>query len=560
MTAPAARDAIADQDIPVRLSFLGITDTDRENLRKTRSIVERELPIALDRFYEVVRNTPETARFFRSDDHMNGAKQAQIGHWGAISTGSFDEDYVQRVRRIGAVHARIGLEPRWYIGGYGRIVEQLVRGVLKDHWPAGGGMFGRNSGRSSADETADVLVSLLKAVLLDMDLSISVYLDHAEEAKKQAQEAAIDSERKRVVDTFGEAMEHIAAKDLTHRITENLPDAYTALKEDFNSALSQFGETIGSILESAETIRSGSNEIKAAADDLSRRAEQQAAAVEETAAAVEEITATVKSSTDRAEIVGQLVSRTRKNAEQSGNVVRKAVEAMDRISKSSEDISRIIGVIDEIAFQTNLLALNAGVEAARAGDAGKGFAVVAQEVRELAQRSAAAAKEIKQLITTSGEEVRNGVSLVDETGKALDGIVSEVKEIADNVDAITASAREQSTGLQEINTAVTSVDASTQQNAAMSEELTASSHSLEHEVAAINSMLREFRTGAARIADVPAATEREMRETPEARNAPQPVTEDTSARPTPSPARALGGKIAEAFGVGTNAAEGWEEF
>ncbi|GAB4360864.1 MAG: hypothetical protein Kow0026_23500 [Oricola sp.] len=446
-------------------------------------------------------------------------------------------------RKIGSVHARIGLEPRWYIGGYCLIVEQLIQGVLKEYWPTNG-IFAQK-GRS-AKEAALVLSSLLKAVMLDMDLSISVYIDQAEEAKKTAQEEAIAAERKMVVDTFGKAMQSIAAKDLSYRVNGDLPDAYASLKNDFNHALSQLAETIENIGSSAATIHSGSDEIKAAADDLSRRAEQQAASVEETAAAVEEITAAVKSSTERAEEAGQLVGRTKKNAEQSGEVVRRAVEAMDRISKSSEDISRIIGVIDEIAFQTNLLALNAGVEAARAGEAGRGFAVVAQEVRELAQRSAGAAKEIKELITTSGDEVKNGVSLVDETGKALESIVSEVQEIASNVEAIIESAREQSTGLQEINVSVSTIDEGTQQNAAMSEELTASSHSLGQEVAAINAMLRQFRTGMSQTV-----------------KAPQPVSAETPTRPQPSPARALTGRIAKAFGGNAAPAaseDGWEEF
>jgi methyl-accepting chemotaxis protein len=543
MTATAMKDACEEQDISGRLSFLGIDDANRENIRKAKSIVERELPIALDRFYETVKKTPETRKFFSSDDHMRGAKNAQIGHWGSITTGDFDENYVSRVRKIGSVHARIGLEPRWYIGGYGQIIEQLVQGVMKDYWPAGG-VFSKKG--HSPDEATGVLVSLLKAVMLDMDLSISVYMEQAEEAKKEAQEEAIAAERKMVVDVFGKAMERIAAKDLSYRVNDDLPEAYATLKQDFNNALAQLAETIDSIGGSAETIHSGSDEIKAAADDLSKRAEQQAASVEETAAAVEEITAAVKSSAERAEEAGQLVGRTRKNAEQSGDVVRKAVEAMDRISKSSDDISRIIGVIDEIAFQTNLLALNAGVEAARAGDAGKGFAVVAQEVRELAQRSAEAAKEIKGLITTSGEEVKNGVSLVDETGKALETIVTEVQEIATNVDAIIESAREQSTGLEEINVSVSTIDKGTQQNAAMSEELTASSHSLGQEVGTINSMLREFRTGMSQTIQAPKA-----------------VTAEAPARPQPSPARALSGKVAKAFGGNAAPAasdDDWEEF
>jgi len=538
----ANKEICAEQDMDGRMAFLELDEASREHIRKARSIVERELPVALDRFYDIVRKTPAIKDFFSSDNHMRGAKNAQIDHWSEITTAKFDEEYIRRVRTIGSVHAKIGLEPRWYIGGYSLIMEQLVRGALRENWPEAGLFSGK---KKSADETAALLSSLIKAVMLDMDLSISVYMDRAEEQQRAIQQEAVDAMHKTVT-CLTRAVERLAAKDLTHRIEDDLPDGYMALKDDFNQALQSLAGTIGSILNSAETIHSGSGEIKAAADDLSRRAEQQAASVEETAAAVEEITAAVKSSAERAEQAGQLVGRTRKNAEQSGEVVRKAVEAMDRISKSSDDISRIIGVIDEIAFQTNLLALNAGVEAARAGDAGKGFAVVAQEVRELAQRSAAAAKEIKQLITTSGDEVKSGVSLVDETGKALETIVTEVQEIATNVEAIIESAREQSTGLEEINASVSTIDKGTQQNAAMSEELTASSHSLGQEVMTINEMLREFSTGMSQTVKTPKA-----------------VSAEAPARPQPSPARALSGKVAKAFGgnaATATAEDNWEEF
>ncbi|MBB3919206.1 globin-coupled sensor protein [Rhizobium fabae] len=487
--ASGQADAAAQgQNIERRLEFMGLDEEGRAGIRSLKALIARELPHGLDKFYAQLRNSPEVKRFFSSDDHIARAKGAQLGHWAHISDGNFSEDYVGKVRTIGTVHARIGLEPRWYIGGYAIIVDHLIRSAVEEMFPQG--MFSRKSMKPA--EFGKALASLVKAAMLDMDLAISVYIDEAEIAKQKAQAEAIASEQKLVSDCFGKAMAAIVAKDISYRITDELPAAYHRLRDDFNNALEQLTGTIREIDSAAAQINAGAQEIRSAADDLARRTEQQAASIEQTAAALEEITTTVKDSSRRAEEAGDLVAKARTGAERSGRIVERAVTAMDAIDSSSREISSIIGVIDEIAFQTNLLALNAGVEAARAGEAGKGFAVVAQEVRELAQRSAKAAKEIKALINTSGEHVKTGVSLVGETGEALTVIADEVKEIDRHIGSIVEAAREQATALAEINMAVNAMDQGTQKNAAMVEESTAASHALVREIGRIAEMLSQF--------------------------------------------------------------------
>ncbi|MEZ2129340.1 MULTISPECIES: methyl-accepting chemotaxis protein [unclassified Sinorhizobium] len=362
------------------------------------------------------------------------------------------------------------------------------------------------------------------------------------------QKAREEGELRQAIEVLAAGLAALADGDVASRILEPFAPQFDSLRNDFNNAVAKLQSALQTVGHNASAINAGADEIRSAADDLARRTEQQAAAVEETAAALEEVTTTVRDSAKRAEDVGHLVERARVGAERSGEVVRKAVSAMQEIEKSSGEISNIISVIDDIAFQTNLLALNAGVEAARAGDAGKGFAVVAQEVRELAQRSANAAKEIKALINTSSDQVNTGVSLVGETGKALEAIVSEVQEINRHIGAIVTATREQSTGLQEINTAVNNMDQGTQQNAAMVEEQTAASHALAREAGALNELLRQFKVGSAPRSE-PA----------------KPAAVTAQSRPAASPARALGRTVAKAFAGKAAAAaapaqDDWEEF
>ncbi len=313
-----------------------------------------------------------------------------------------------------------------------------------------------------------------------------------EHAGREAAAAKSAGEQSEVVHGLAAGLSKLAAGDFVQRLEQAFAPEYEGLRSDFNGAVSQLEETMQEVLANTGAIRSGTGEIAAASDDLSRRTEQQAASLEQTAAALDQITATVKKTADGADHARQVAGTARQDAERSGQVVARAVEAMGGIEASSREIGQIVGVIDEIAFQTNLLALNAGVEAARAGDAGRGFAVVASEVRALAQRSAQAAKEIKALILASDRQVKAGVELVGETGQTLTRIVGQVAELNQVVTTIAASAQEQATGLAQVNTAVNQMDQVTQQNAAMVEQSTAAAHSLAQETSTLAHLVGRF--------------------------------------------------------------------
>ncbi|MEM6759373.1 MAG: methyl-accepting chemotaxis protein [Pseudomonadota bacterium] len=312
----------------------------------------------------------------------------------------------------------------------------------------------------------------------------------------QRRQDAINTEQNHVVDVLGQSLKHLSSGKLMSGISETFPQDYEALRLDFNSAVDSLSRTIGAVIQNAQSIRNETGEITSAADDLASRTEKQAATLEETAAALDELTTSVKSAAEGADAASSISADAQANAEQGGDIAREAVAAMQSIKNSSQEISKITSVIDDIAFQTNLLALNAGVEAARAGEAGRGFAVVATEVRALAQRSSEAAREINTLISTSSEQVKQGVDLVDKTGLALSSIVSSVADISTRVAEIAMSARQQSSGLNEINVAVNELDQVTQQNAAMFEETTAASHALISEADALSAAVAQFDIGA----------------------------------------------------------------
>jgi methyl-accepting chemotaxis protein len=324
------------------------------------------------------------------------------------------------------------------------------------------------------------------------ELAAQARTDH-----ERAQSEAIDHERAIVADSVGSGLSRLAAKDLRYRMSSDIPEAYRELQSDFNAAINQLETAMSTLAQRGGAIRVGSGEIASATDDLSRRTEQQAASLEEAAATLGEATAMVRRTAESTAHARGVAEGAQRDAEQSGQVIRRAVAAMGAIETSSQQVGQIIGVIDEIAFQTNLLALNAGVEAARAGDAGRGFAVVAAEVRALAQRSAEAAKEIKALISTSTEQVSQGVALVAETGGSLERIVGKVTEINDIVCQIAESAKEQAMAIETVNGAISDMDRATQQNAAMAQESTAASHALSEEAQQLSALIGEFEVAAA---------------------------------------------------------------
>ncbi len=273
-------------------------------------------------------------------------------------------------------------------------------------------------------------------------------------------------------------LEHVAAGDLTVSLAIDTKDEIGAMAKALNSAVSKIRNTLRGVAEGAANTNSISQKLAAAADIIASGAQEQSASLEETSASLEEITAAVRQSADNADQARAMATQSKESAEGGQAIVTTAISAMGEINAASAKISDIISTVNEIAFQTNLLAVNAAIEAARAGELGLGFAVVASEVRSLAQRSAIAAKEIRALIQDSLDRVEKGTELVNRSGATLQDIVSSVRRVTDTVSEIAAAAGEQSTGIEQVNTAVTQMDQVTQANAAQTEQLSSTAQTL----------------------------------------------------------------------------------
>ncbi|MCC8933613.1 methyl-accepting chemotaxis protein [Rhizobium sp. 'Codium 1'] len=356
-------------------------------------------------------------------------------------------------------------------------------------------------GRNRGDEIGDMVRSVtvfrdaaLENKRLEGEAEAARAQSEHESAQRAHERARVEADQRSALEALSSVLEALANGQLNVSMDDDLPADFVAMASTYNEAVEALRATLEDVRAASSDINAGTENLAVSADDLARRTEQQAAALEESVRALSHLSDVVRTTADGAGRTAQSVQSARDHARQSGVVVRKAVEAMAEISRSSDKISTIIGVIDEIAFQTNLLALNAGVEAARAGEAGRGFAVVAQEVRDLAQRCANAAKEIKTLISVSGGQVRSGVELVENTGAALQSIIDQVEEVQSLVEGISAATREQATGISEVTSAVRDVELITQQNAAMVEENNAEIQGLRQRVDILMHKISRFRT------------------------------------------------------------------
>jgi len=460
------------RDTAARVDHGEFTGLDARNVRAfpaIRRLILRFGMRSLDRLYARIAEHGATRDLLPTAEARAGAARAQLAHWQDLFGGRFDAAARARSEKIGKVHAVIGLTPDLYVGAYAMTLEELIRHGFAAHPVA----------RVFASGLGETIATLVKTALLDMEAALGAYFK-ADAAGRQA-----------VVENLSKALAAMATGDLRAGLGE-LPPTYAQLGTNFHAMRRDISGMIVSMARAAESINLGAHEISAAAADQAERTERQAASLARTADVMRAVANAVETTAQSALTVDQTVADVDQRARDGGAIVENAMGAMDKIKTSSEEIAKIIEVIEGIAFQTNLLALNAGVEAARAGEAGRGFAVVASEVRALAHRTTESAKSIKHLIGQSGEDVAVGVELVAKSGAALETIIERVRTATTQTREIAAYAADQTDSLRRVSKEIADMDIDTQQNAAMAEQTNAAARGLTDQAERLGQLVMRF--------------------------------------------------------------------
>lgn len=438
-----------------RLRFAGLDAQACDLARRYRPMLQPLVRAGLRDLFERFRSFPDASENFESDRQIDRLHDLMASHWDVLTDARFDSLYAERVKVLTDAESMMGLDPRWHMAGNAVVLEHLLKGLMAEIEARGW----LPASRRRAREIREVIGVIARLAAVDGEIAMSLRFNELRRDHRLALDAtrqAAEGDARRV---FGEIAAAFGNRDLTVRLGPDVPEAYADIAGALDEAMDRLRETFAAL---SERSIAAENRLRDLSDRTHGLAGESTAGAERLRASIDvldRLTEQVRSNADVTRAAEMASTATRRAAEESGEIVGKAIAAMAGIEASAEQIGHIIGVIDEIAFQTNLLALNAGIEAARAGDSGRGFAVVAQEVRALAQRSADAAREIKTLVSGTKSQVDAGVDMVARTQQAISAIVEQVSGIHGAIAGIASETGEQATGLRGVSQSIDEIGA-----------------------------------------------------------------------------------------------------
>ncbi len=456
------------------LEAFAVDDAACSAMNQIWKVVEPHVDQIVDDFYKELDKSKYLNRFQDDKKWRAHARARQIDHLKLLFSGRFDEEYFTSVAAVGAVHFRIQLPFLHYTAAYRTIAASIQTLIFKN--------FKNRLGKPKRMEYLSRVAQ--KAFYLDIQAATQAYME------------AANREREQALSAVSTALADLGAGQIDRRIMSSnahpFPEKFDNIRLAFNALGEKMAAVFGDIYSSAETVSANASEMSGTSNDLAQRTQSQAASVEEASRSVRQILESVDTTEKLVDRLSKRSSENSSAAQKGSDVIGEARLTMHKIQDASREINSIVDVIDDISFQTNLLALNAGVEAARAGEAGKGFAVVASEVRGLAQRSAESASSIRSLIAKSNQIVQNGSELMDASSESLERILSNASEVASGVEDIRIAATEQASSLREIGSAISTIEGSTNDNAAAAEIVNDTCRSLKSEADSLGGQFASF--------------------------------------------------------------------